>query len=312
MHVAERMKIALKKVATEKQQAAEAVSSHSISPTKETKSKLPFTANDAKSDVGAARMAAKMISVHGDEFVCDAKVPKFCSTKVIHILSPRPPTQPSHHTRSSHPLTTPSHLSPITHPCLITPTSIISCSQVICERVDVSVAYELAAREDLLFKSNPETAVKTILSRDVLHQLGSGREDEDDTSMSGSKPDYGGLHVVWKWRSIDPWKDFEVDTDTVATTVSSGAGGGVVGARTSPSSLATPGHSPPRKSLNKDTTDSTEHGSGSAGAAGAVVEPPTLPPVLLPPLSRHLPPTLSLPSFLSSSLPPSLPSSSPS
>ena len=36
-----------------------------------------------KSDVGAARMAAKMISVHGDEFEADAKVPKFCVTKVM-------------------------------------------------------------------------------------------------------------------------------------------------------------------------------------------------------------------------------------
>ena len=95
---------------------------------------------------------------------------------------------------------------------------------------------------------------------------------------------------MWKWRSLDPWRDFEVDTDTVATTSSTAvAGAGAspgAGAITSPgfgagpgpgtstpldpTSNSTPGLSPPRKSVNKDTDkDTAEGGSIATGVAGS-------------------------------------------
>ena len=122
MRIAERMKQAIHKADTEKR-AAEALS-HLISPTKETKSKLPFGVNDIKSDVVATKMASKMISVHGDEFEADANAPKFCATKVRHafvciiesILSAYIIHTPSQYIFSPYPINTFYQPTLLTHP----------------------------------------------------------------------------------------------------------------------------------------------------------------------------------------------------
>ena len=127
------------------------------SPSKEKRDKLPFATAD---EASAAKAAARLQCVRGDEFPSDARVPKFCVTKVI------------------------------------------------CERVDVVVAEQLAAQAegDGLFKSDPCTSVKALLGREVLAALGARPRDG---------PDLGGLHVVWRWRPVDRWCDADVDVDEV-------------------------------------------------------------------------------------------------